>query len=92
MPRTHLIVRGRVQGVFFRASVVELARSVRLKGWVRNLSDGAVEVVAEGSRKALDALTEYCKKGPPGAVVRDVEVTEERETGEFQDFGLGFDP
>jgi len=88
MPRIHAFIRGRVQGVFFRASILEQARELGLIGWVRNRRDGAVELVAEGDALALDALRRYCKTGPSGAVVRDLEVNDERETGEFEDFGL----
>lgn len=72
----HLIVRGRVQGVFFRAFVVREAEALGLNGFTRNLSDGAsVEVYAEGERDKLDRLLEKCRAGPPGARVD--RVTEE---------------
>jgi len=86
MPRLHAIIRGRVQGVFFRASVVEEARALGVAGFVRNRLDGAVEVVAEGATVALAALRRYCAKGPPGALVREVEVTDAPESGEFREF------
>ena len=88
MPRFHALIRGRVQGVFFRASIVELARSLGLKGWVRNRFDGSVEVVAEGDAAAIEALRGYCKKGPADAIVRDLEIIDEPETGEFHAFGV----
>jgi acylphosphatase len=88
MPRLHAIICGRVQGVFFRASIIEQARSLGLQGWVRNRLDGSVEVVAEGDAAAIDALRSYCKKGPPGAIVRDFEVIDEPETGEFESFDV----
>lgn len=86
MARLHALIHGHVQGVFFRSSIEERAQDLGLSGWVRNRSDGAVEVVAEGREAALTALRDYCKKGPPGAVVRDVELIDEHETGDFDGF------
>ncbi len=67
-------VRGRVQGVCFRSSTVEEARSLGLRGYARNLHDGSVEVVARGSREELDRLLEYLHRGPSMARVTAVEV------------------
>ena len=61
------VVRGRVQGVFFRDFVRRHADQLNLRGYVRNLPDGGVEVVAEGERPALERLLEYLKEGPPAA-------------------------
>jgi Acylphosphatases len=72
--RIHAIVHGRVQGVFFRAWTREQANQLGLAGWVRNLPDGSVEIIAEGPRPALEALLELCQKGPSGATVRRVAV------------------
>ncbi|MBI4528289.1 MAG: acylphosphatase [Deltaproteobacteria bacterium] len=84
--RAYLKIEGRVQGVFFRASTVEQANHFGLTGWVRNCRDGSVEVVAEGGRKALEALARWCRKGPPGAEVADVQLQWEQPRGEFADF------
>ncbi len=73
--RVHVVVSGLVQGVAFRAYTVDEARRLGVRGWVRNLPDGRVEVEAEGERAALDALVEFCRRGPPAAEVDDVEVT-----------------
>ncbi|MBC5805849.1 MAG: acylphosphatase [Candidatus Eremiobacter antarcticus] len=86
MGRVHLIVRGRVQGVFFRASAQDEARLRHLTGWVRNRADGAVELVAEGSDEALAAFTAWCRRGPAGAQVDALEEIVERESGRFSDF------
>ncbi|MEN6463600.1 MAG: acylphosphatase, partial [Syntrophaceae bacterium] len=72
MKRVHLIVSGRVQGVFFRARTKAMAESLDLKGWVRNLSDGSVEAVFEGSGPAVNEAVEWCRKGPSRAVVTNV--------------------
>lgn len=67
-------VYGRVQGVFFRAYVVKYATELKLVGYVRNLSDGSVEVVAEGERSQLEKLIDCLKTGPPAAKVDKVET------------------
>ncbi len=72
--RAHLLVRGLVQGVSFRAYTVDEARSLRVAGLVRNLPDGRVEVEAEGDRAAVEALVAWCRRGPPSARVEGVEV------------------
>ena len=69
----HVVMRGYVQGVGFRMWTEDLAERLELEGWVRNRRDGSVEIVAIGERAALDALTEACRQGPPGAVVLAVE-------------------
>ena len=86
MKRAHIFVSGRVQGVFYRATTQEVAKRLRLKGWVRNLPDGRVEIVAEGPEDALKALIDWCWEGPPLAKVEDVKVIWEEPTGEFEDF------
>lgn len=88
--RMHLIIRGRVQGVYFRGYTMDMARQFNVKGWVRNLSDGTVEVVAEGQRKNLDKLKEWCHKGPPSAHVTTVMVNYETATGEFEGFAIRY--
>lgn len=69
MNRLHVRVSGIVQGVGFRWFVREKARRLGLSGWVRNLADGSVEVIAAGEAGQLDLLEEELKRGPPGAVV-----------------------
>ena len=70
----HAFVHGLVQGVFFRASTEEKARSLGISGWVRNCSDGTVEIHAEGPRDRLDQLIAWCHEGPPRAEVQKVDV------------------
>ena len=70
--RKHWFVSGQVQGVSFRAFTYEAAHDLKLKGWVRNLTDGRVEIVADGAEKAVAQLLEKVKKGPPLARVTDV--------------------
>lgn len=79
--RRRVVVRGDVQGVFFRDSTRKEAESLRVAGSVTNRSDGAVEAVFEGPREAVDAMVEFCRSGPSRASVEDVEVTEEQVEG-----------
>jgi acylphosphatase len=71
-----IFVRGHVQGVFYRGWCVTTARVLGLSGWVRNLADGSVEILAWGSDQAVNALIERCREGPPAAIVEAVEVSE----------------
>lgn len=73
MPVLHALVRGHVQGVGFRWFVRQRARELGLRGWVRNRSDGTVEVEAEGERSALERLRGSLAAGPPGAQVASVD-------------------
>jgi acylphosphatase len=84
--RLHAIVVGRVQGVSFRYFVVELAESLNLSGWVRNMWNGSVEVTAEGSYPNLETLLQALREGPPMASVDDVCFEWQPYTGEFKDF------
>jgi len=86
MTRLHLFIRGRVQGVFFRASTQEKARELGVTGFVKNLPDGRVEIVAEGAQPAVDALAQWAESGPPQASVERVERITEEATGEFGEF------
>jgi acylphosphatase len=80
--RARVVVRGRVQGVFFRVEARDRARSLRLAGWVRNRPDGAVEAAFEGTREHVDSMLRWCEHGPAGARVVSVEVEWEAPLGE----------
>jgi acylphosphatase len=71
-----VVVRGQVQGVFFRDSTREQARAAGVAGMARNLEDGAVEVILEGSPGAVERVLDFCRTGPRQAEVREVEVNE----------------
>jgi acylphosphatase len=79
--RRHVVVRGDVQGVFFRDSTREEAARRGVAGWVTNRGDGSVEAVLEGDRAEVDAVVAFMRSGPPQADVRDVEVVEEEPEG-----------
>ena len=71
----HLMIRGRVQGVWFRGSMQREARRLGIVGWVRNCEDGNVEAEVAGTREAVEALVAWSHHGPSGAQVRDVTIT-----------------
>jgi acylphosphatase len=88
--RLRLIIKGKVQGVFFRESTRRQAQSLGVTGWVRNLPDGSVEAVAEGSGKRVGHLVEWCRHGPPMARVDNVHEELEEWTGDFSSFEIVF--
>ncbi len=83
-----MIIRGWVQGVFFRASAAEQAHSLGVRGFARNCADGAVEIVAEGTRGNLERLLEWAQTGPSRARVDEVRAEWDRATGEFSGFTI----
>lgn len=85
MERLHLLIEGRVQGVWFRASTRDQARAIGVTGFVRNLPDGRVEVLAEGTSEQLGALLSYCHRGPKRAIVEYVEVERSPARGDLND-------
>jgi acylphosphatase len=86
--QARLIITGRVQGVYFRASTVEEARRLDLTGWVMNRSDGSVEVLAEGKRTKLEEFIRWCHHGPKGASVEQVQLEWRAFRDEFQGFRI----
>jgi len=90
MGRAKILVRGRVQGVFFRDTARRMASGLGLDGTVRNLPEGDVEIIAEGSRGKLDDLILWCRTGPPAAVVEDVQVQFSEATGAFEGFRITY--
>ncbi|RJR22615.1 MAG: acylphosphatase [Desulfobacteraceae bacterium] len=84
--RVRLIIAGVVQGVWFRESTRRHAQSLGIAGWVRNCSDGTVEIVAEGPLDQVKKLIQWCNHGPPAAKVDRVQVIEESWRGEFDVF------
>lgn len=87
MPTLHIVVKGRVQGVFFRASAQEAAVECGVKGWVRNTEEGDVELMASGSAEALQRFVAWCRQGPRRAMVSDV-VIEPGEEASFPNFKI----
>jgi acylphosphatase len=80
--RAHLHIKGRVQGVFYRTTTYEEAISRELTGWVQNTKDGGVEAVFEGEEDKVQDVIEWCYKGPPTAIVKDIKIQWENPKGE----------
>ena len=88
--RAHVIISGRVQGVFFRVETQRAAERFDVSGWVRNRPDGTVEAVFEGGQAAVDAVLEWCREGPNMAVVENVDLNWQDYTGEFKRFDITY--
>jgi acylphosphatase len=86
--RAEILVRGLVQGVFYRYNTKQRADELRLTGGVKNLRDGRVEVICEGTEEDIVRLVEWCKRGPQGAVVEHVDVAWRDYAGECKDFRI----
>jgi acylphosphatase len=71
-----VVIRGHVQGVGFRFALVDSARDIGVAGWVRNRFDGSVEALVQGEPRETERVIDWCRRGPPGARVSDVEVNE----------------
>ena len=80
--RARVTVRGRVQGVFFRAEASSRARSLDLAGWVRNLPDGSLDAAFEGEQEHVESMLRWCEHGPAGARVDSVDVAWEPPSGD----------
>ncbi len=88
--RAHVLIEGRVQGVFYRAFTRDLAYSLGLKGWVKNLPNGKVEVVFEGKRDIIEKAIKECNLGPPGARVTNIKVEWEPFIGDQKEFTVRY--
>lgn len=88
--RAHVLVNGRVQGVFFRVETMREARRKGVHGWIHNLPDDRVEAVFEGEEESVRKLIEFCRNGPLGAKVTGVDVSWEEYSGEFGEFQIRY--
>jgi len=86
--RIRIFVTGKVQGVFFRQTLKVMATKNNVFGWVKNLKDGRVEAVLEGDDEKVNRLIEWAHGGPANARVEDVEIHNEKFTGEFSKFDV----
>lgn len=86
--RVSVTVYGRVQGVAFRNYTSRRAMELGVSGWVRNLPDGSVAGVFEGDENAVNVLVDWCRQGPPAAVVERLDLRQEVYSGEFRDFSI----
>ena len=88
--RIHIFVTGRVQGVFFRQSTRVMAIKNNVNGWVSNLDDGRVEIVAEGQKQNIENLVNWCKTGPANSRVDEFVLLDENYTDEFENFEVRY--
>lgn len=88
--RAHVIIEGRVQGVFFRHHTQEMAVNLGVKGWVKNRQDGSVEAVFEGAKDNVDQVIQWCRQGPSQARVTRVHQILEDYKGESEGFYVSY--
>ena len=86
----HVIVSGRVQGVWFRGNTQRVAAAAGVRGWVRNLPDRRVEAVLQGDRRAVEKVIEFMREGPPGAAVADLAVSFRPPAEAFRGFDIRY--
>ena len=80
MPTVHLLIKGKVQGVNYRAAAKGRAANLALTGWIKNTAEGDVEVTVSGEHEAIQQFIKWCRQGPPAAVVAKVEIKPMPET------------
>lgn len=88
--RIHAIISGKVQGVTFRYHAGKLAKTLGIKGWIKNNSNGTVELIAEGEEIQLQTFLTWCHNGPQHAQVATIDAKWQEPTGEFQDFKIKY--
>jgi acylphosphatase len=88
--RAHVLISGRVQGVFFRDYTLRAARERTVFGWVRNIRSGQVEAILEGEKAEVEDMIRWCHQGSPMSQVTRVEVDWQEYTGEFNDFSVRY--
>jgi len=88
MVRVHLKIYGQVQGVFFRQSAKLEAERNGIVGWVKNLGDGSVEIMAQGDKKLVDQFIKWCRGGPPFAQIEKVDIHWEKDLHDFDEFSV----
>ncbi|HOJ14562.1 MAG TPA: acylphosphatase [Deltaproteobacteria bacterium] len=90
MKAFRLTIRGRVQGVWYRATARETAQGLGIRGWVRNAEDGSVEAHIQGDDESLERMIRWCRTGPPGARVEEVLVEEAEPVDEYRSFSIRY--
>ncbi len=88
--RAHVVISGRVQGVFFRAETQSAAQRLGVSGWVRNRFDGTVEALFEGPEETVKKAVDWCWQGSPMSHVSNVSVQWEKYSGEFDNFSITY--
>ena len=87
MPTVQLLIKGKVQGVFYRATARQIANKTGVKGWIKNTWEGNVEATVSGTVDQLQKFVTWCKKGPEKAIVTEVIITEKEEIS-FEEFSI----
>jgi acylphosphatase len=88
--KAHVVITGKVQGVFFRMETKQAADRYGVQGWARNKSDGSVEALFEGDKEKVASIVEWCRQGPPFAKVNNIDVDWQEYKGEFKDFKIRY--
>jgi len=88
--KVHVIISGRVQGVWFRADTKDKAEQLGIGGWVRNTTDGKVEAVFEGDEENIKEMLDWCHHGPPSAEVENVEIEKQTPSNGFDGFSIKY--
>jgi len=88
--KVHVIISGRVQGVWFRADTKDKAEQLGIGGWVRNTTDGKVEAVFEGDEENIKEMLDWCRHGPPSAKVENVKVKRQPASNDFDQFSIRY--
>jgi len=86
----HVIVSGRVQGVWFRVNTKQKAEQLGVTGWVKNTHDGRVEAIFEGEESSIKEMIEWCHRGPPQAKIDNVEIDDQMPTNGFDGFSIRY--
>jgi len=86
----HVIISGKVQGVWFRSSTKQKAEQLSITGWVKNAHDGCVEAIFEGEENKVNELIQWCHHGPPLSKVDKVEIKNQNPTNGFDDFSIKY--
>ena len=88
LQRVHVIISGKVQGIFYRSFVKENAEELKLTGYVKNAPSNKVEAVFEGQQEQVETMLQRCKKGPKLAVITNMEIKKEKPTKEWKEFRI----
>jgi acylphosphatase len=86
----HILVKGRVQGVFFRKNTREVAEALNITGWVKNTDEGHVEILAQADRDAVEQFIKWCRQGPPKAYVEKVEIEDANINTNIKRFSIEY--
>ena len=88
--RAHIVVRGKVQGVYFRQNAQRICNEYGVTGWVLNVDDGSVEAILEGDKNSVEYAISWFRVGPPDAHVEKIELSYDRYSGEFEGFKISY--